>query len=91
MTVRARAELSKILGSGRSITAIWARSNCSGQLQVQVDGPEGPSSVFIPSNMAIGSKGLNLLNFATPAQWKKSSSLLNAVRMGHLTVKVEED
>lgn len=91
MTVRARAELARILKSGAAIKAIWARSNCRGQLQVQVTGHEGRiESVFIPSDVQAGSKGLNLLAYAPAANWKKSRSLLEAVRLGHLTVTVEK-
>jgi hypothetical protein len=90
MTVRARAELSKLLGADTKIVAIWARSTCRGELQVQVDGFEGTQSIFIPSDVPTGSKGLNLLGYASPAQWKKSRSLLAAVRLGHLVVTVEK-
>jgi len=91
MTVRAKAELSRVLGSGTSIKAIWARSNVVGELQVQVIGHEGTvETVFIPSAVGGQDRKVNLLNYATPKQWKKSRSLLAAVRLGHLTVTVEK-
>ena len=90
MTVRAKSELGRVLGSGTSIKALWAKSHVVGELQVQVMGLEGKIvTVFLPSSAGGIERKVNLLKYATPAHWKKSRSLLAAVRLGHLTVTVE--
>lgn len=92
MTVRAKSELSKALASG-SVKALWAKSNVVGELQVQVTNHEGKlETVFIPSSVGrIEPRLINLLNFAPALEWKKSRSLLAAVRAGHLTVTLQKE
>lgn len=91
MTVRQRSELAKILGSGSNVRAIWATSNTVGELMVQVTSKEGGTqTVYIPSSRS-RPQPVNLLAYATPTEWKKSVSLLSAVRQGHLSVSVETE
>jgi hypothetical protein len=88
MTVRAKSNLSRALSGAAKVKAIMAKSNVVGELQVQVVGLEGKLiTVFIPSSAGRAEPRLvNLLDSATAAEWKKSRSLLAAVRIGHLTV-----
>lgn len=91
MTVRAKSELSRVLGSSKQIKAIWAKSNIVGELQVQVTGHSGEiETVFIPSSAGSRDRLVNLLDFAPPKNWKKSRSFLAAVRLGHLAVTLDK-
>ncbi len=55
---------------------------------VQVTSGDQTSTVYIPSSRP-RPRPVNLLNYASPSEWKKSVSLLSAVRLGHLSVTVE--
>jgi len=92
MTVRAKSELSKSLTSDK-VTALMAKSNIVGELQVQVVNREGKlETVFIPSSAGRAQPRLvNLLDFAPAIEWKRSRSLMAAVRQGHLTVTIQKD
>ncbi len=90
MTVRARTELHRSLGKG--VTALFAKSNIVGELQVQVRGHDGKlTTIFIPSSVGQEPRLINLLDSATAQAWRESKSLLAAVRLGHLTVTVKKD
>jgi hypothetical protein len=91
MTVREKAQLSRLLKSSTKIKAIWARSKIVGELQVQVIGREGTvETVYVPSSANGQDRKINLLDFATAKQWQKSRSFLSAVSMGHLVVTLEK-
>ena len=91
MTVRAKSELSKALASDR-VKVVLAKSNIVGELQVQVVNHEGKlETVFIPSSTGRAQpRWINLLDFAPAAEWKRSRSLMAAVRQGHLTVTLQK-
>lgn len=92
MTVRAKSALSRALVSTAKVKAIWAKSNVVGELQVQVVGHDGKlTTVFIPSSAGrADARSVNLLDWAPAAEWRRSRSLLAAVRQGHVTVQVED-
>jgi hypothetical protein len=92
MTVRQKSELSKSLLSDK-VKKILAKSNIVGELQVQVVNHEGKlETVFIPSSTGRQQpKWINLLDFAPASEWKRSRSLMAAVRQGHLTVTLQKD
>lgn len=74
------------------VKAIWAKSNVVGELQVQVVGHDGKlTTVFIPSSAGRpDARSVNLLDWAPATEWRRSRSLLAAVRQGHVTVQVED-
>jgi len=91
MTVRAKSELSKALSSG-NVKSLMAKSNVVGELQVQVINHDGKmDTMFIPSSAGGHVRWVNLFSFAPASEWKKSRSLMAAVRAGHLTVKLQKD
>ena len=93
MTVRAKSDLSRALGAADKVKALMAKSNVVGELQVQVVGHEGKlTTVFIPTSAGRAEPRLvNLLDSATAEEWKRSRSLLAAVRAGHLTVTLVKE
>lgn len=85
MTVRAKIQLAKDLGAP-NVSRVEARvKNFCGELLVQaeVDG------VLVFASLRSSTGDVNLLTTAPASAWKKSNSLLNAVRLGYLDVRVE--
>lgn len=91
MTVRAKSQLSTSLVSA-NIKALLVKSNVSGEFQLQVgDGRDGVVSVFIPSSVGQSNpRYVNLLDHAPAQEWRKSKSLMAAVRGGHLSVLLKK-
>ena len=87
MTVREKAALSKQL-SRPGIKSIRAKSNIIGELQIVSYLKDGTSVVvFLPSSVGVTNpRWVNLLDWCSVETWRESKSLLNAVRMGHVTV-----
>jgi len=92
MTVRAKSQLSTSLSSGANIKALLVKSNVSGEFQLQVgDGKGGAVSVFVPSSAGQSNpRYVNLLEYASAQEWRKSKSLMAAVRGGHLSVLLKK-
>lgn len=90
MTVREKAALTKALAK-HGIARVMVKSNIVGELQIQCEDGGKVVNVFIPSSLRSADPSwVNLLDFATLAAWRDSKSLLNAVRMGYLTVRLEQ-
>ena len=80
MTVRQRMHLAKALATP-GLAKLEVQSAAVGELQLQVLVGTGQESIFIRREV-----WTDLLSIATQESWKNSSSLLNAVRLGHLRV-----
>jgi hypothetical protein len=91
MTVRAKSQLSTSLASA-NVKALLVSSNVSGEFQLQVgDGVGGVVSIFIPSSVGQPKpRYVNLLEHAPALEWRKSKSLMAAVRGGHLSVLLKK-
>lgn len=101
MTVREKAELLRTLSE--STKHLYAYGLAAGEVMVQANGHDGRSVVvYIPSDSTsavsagrgrkknhLPAKMVDLLDFASPAAWRASASLLGAVRNGLVKVKME--
>jgi len=92
MTVRAKNELYRALAISEKPKALWAKSNVTGEVQVQAIGYDGQLvSVFIPSSVGAATPRLiNLLESAPVEAWRSSRSLMATVRLGHIDVTLHK-
>jgi len=90
MTVREKASLTKSLARA-GIKTVNAKSNIVGELQIVCYTKDGKSiTVFLPSSVGKAQpRWVNLLESCPIEAWRESKSLLNAVRMGHVTVTLD--
>lgn len=90
MTVREKTALSKSLAK-QGIKAVFAKSSIVGELQIQCIGHDGKlTTVFLPSSLGLTKPRLvNLLDYGPVSSWRESRSLLNAVRLGHVSVTLD--
>lgn len=86
MTVRQRLALVKSLS--KPVKVLRAKSNTVGELQIQVIVDGKQEVVFLPSSTG-KDLWIDLLAVAPVDAWKKSTSLLNSVRLGHVTIDLE--
>ncbi len=90
MTVRAKTELHRALAA-TNVAGLWVMSNIVGEVQVQVIGAKGEMlPVFVPSSAGLERpRWVNLLDTAPATAWKKSRSLMAAVRANHIYVTLK--
>ena len=79
MTVRAKTALAKALAKP-GISKLVVRSTTVGELQIQVTVGGKTETIFLKSTP------VDLFTVAKASDWRKSSSLLDAVRLGHVAI-----